>query len=367
MTIASKLTVTRQFSHIVRPFTLQTYVLFLACCLSLASGALRADVLGDAIVNDRLTDTRTLSARILGGADAEAGEYPSIVALVSPGFIPLDQRLFCGGTVVAETWVLTAAHCLYDSFGQPLQPGFIRVIAGITDLAEEQPEREIQVERVIIHPDYDRLLELPPNDIALLELQSAAPAPISTLFTGETDNDIGSMAAIAGWGAIEFTDAFNAVYPTMLQEAFVPLVSDQTCNAPQSYDGSIVDSHLCAGFVDGQVDACAGDSGGPLYITRNGVQVQAGISSFGIGCGLPLFYGIYTEVSFFIPWLSQYIAVPFQSPDLVAQRISPDLAASNSQRESVFAGALGWQGMLMLLVMTGAFRRKFTSQTSALI
>jgi len=185
--------------------------------------------------------------------------------------------------------------------------------------------------------------------------------------TGETDNDIGSMAAIAGWGAIEFTDAFNAVYPTMLQEAFVPLVSDQTCNAPQSYDGSIVDSHLCAGFVDGQVDACAGDSGGPLYITRNGVQVQAGISSFGIGCGLPLFYGIYTEVSFFIPWLSQYIAVPFQSPDLVAQRISPDLAASNSQRESVFAGTLGWQGVLMLLVMTGAFRRKFTSQTSALI
>lgn len=270
---------------------------------------------------EAIVDKRPISARVLGGGNAEPGAYPSIVALVSPGNLPLDQRLFCGGTVVADRWVLTAAHCLYDFvYEQPIQPERIRVVAGITDLELEAPALEIGVVRVVIHPDYDNSLELPPNDIALIELETAVSAPAAILFSDESENFISSLGNVAGWGAIDYEDKFNPEYPTALQDAVVPLVSDNVCNAKESYGGSIVRSHLCAGYIDGKVDACAGDSGGPLYININGVQVQIAITSFGVGCGLPLFYGIYTDVSYFIPWLSNFIDVPYQSPEFLAKR-----------------------------------------------
>ena len=358
----------------------------IACCVQMGSALAQSrlentpsaagpsvateDVNAGAVVNDdqavAIVNNRSLSARILGGGDANPGEYPSMVALVNPGFASLDRRLFCGATVVAERWVMTAAHCVFDGFGQMLDPEFVRAVSGINDLQLDTPDTEHRILRIIVHPDYDRTRELPPNDIALLELESEMVAPAATLFTGETENFTDTMGFIAGWGAIEYSDPANAVYPTTLQDAAVPLVSNDVCNAPQSYDGLIEDEHLCAGFVDGEIDACAGDSGGPLFITVNGEQLQAGITSFGIGCGLPLFYGIYTNVSHFIPWLSQYIEVPFQSPELVAERALPDDTPANSDSDDgLFGAASGLYGLSVLLVWVVARagrRRTFVPQ-----
>ena len=311
-----------------------------------------------------------LSARILGGGEAETGEYPSMVALVNPGIAALERRFFCGATVVAERWVMTAAHCLFDNFGQLLNPEFVRAVAGINDLRLDTPDAEHRVLRIVVHPDYDRTRDLPPNDIALLELESDIGAPGVTLFAGDTEDYANSLGYIAGWGAIEFESLATAVYPTALQDAVVPLVANDVCNAPQSYDGLIEDEHLCAGFVDGEIDACAGDSGGPLFIYADGEQRQAGIVSFGIGCGLPLFYGIYTDVSHYIPWLSQYVDVPFQSPELVAQRAQPERTAvvSNSDDGAFFGGASGRYGLsvLLLWVLIRVSRRAVPSSGTAI-
>jgi len=293
-----------------------------------------------------IVDNRPLSARIVGGGEAEPGAYPSVVALVRTGFGSTEQRLECGGTLVAERWVLTAAHCVLTDSLSLRTPESLRVVAGVTDLAQESLIEETDVLQIVIHPDYDGNLELPPNDIALLELAQAPAVEIAPLFTGESQDYVGSMGFIAGWGAIEYSSVFDAIYPSTLQDAAVPLVSDAVCNDPQSYDGLIVDSHLCAGFVDGEVDACAGDSGGPLFLKQDGVMTQAGIISFGAGCGLPLFYGIYTDVSHFIPWLSQYIPVPDQSPDLVAARQARATRAANDDDSF-----LGGTGVLWLLIL----------------
>ncbi|MFK7857870.1 MAG: serine protease [Granulosicoccus sp.] len=327
--------------------------------VAMAQSGLDQSVTNQSGSNDSATaiiNNRPLTARILGGGDAEPGEYPSMVALVTPGFVPLDQRLFCGGTLVADRWIMTAAHCVHDIFNLPRRPDFIRVVAGIDDLVRDTPDREHRVRQIIIHPNYDGLRELPPNDIALLELETVVNAPVATLFAGETNDFTSTFGFIAGWGAIEYADPDNPVYPTMLQDALVPLITNELCNAPQSYGGLIADTHLCAGFADGMVDACAGDSGGPLFINANGVQVQAGITSFGNGCGLPLFYGIYTNVSHFIPWLGQYIDVPFQDPQLAAFRAIQAndrlfKGSLNSDGGLFGGGALAWPGLWLLLAV----------------
>ena len=266
--------------------------------------------------------------------------------------------MFCGGTLVDERWVLTAAHCVLDNFQQPLDPASFRVVAGFSDLSLASPVDEVQVLQVVVHPDFDLNQELPPNDIALVELAAATAATVSPLFTGDSSLYTGSFGAIAGWGAIEFDDPFRPVYPTILQDAVVPLVSHEDCNSPQSYDGILAESHLCAGYVDGEIDACAGDSGGPLYLRIAGQQMQAGIVSFGVGCGLPLFYGIYTDISFFIPWLSEYIPVPEQSAELILSRQesvdNPSVSGGGSAGESFLSadsggGKTGYLSLLMLM------------------
>ena len=319
---------------------------------------------------DAIVNTRSLSARILGGGDAEIGDYPSVVALVSAGFSSSDQRLFCGGTLVDERWVLTAAHCVLDNFQQPLDPASIRVVAGFSDLSLSSPADEVQVLQVVVHPDFDLSKQLPPNDIALIQLAADTAATVTPLFTGDSSLYTGSFGAIAGWGAIEFDDPFRPVYPTILQDAVVPLVSHEDCNAPQSYDGILAESHLCAGYVDGEIDACAGDSGGPLYLRVDGQQMQAGIVSFGVGCGLPLFYGIYTDISFFIPWLSEFIPVPEQSAELILSRQestdNPSVSGGDDSAGESFlsadsgGGKMGYLSLLLLMSMV-SLRYRATS------
>lgn len=309
-----------------------------------------AQSVADTSSSTSIIDERSIESRILGGGDAEPGEWPSQVALVQAGEQALPFRLFCGGTVVSSRWVLTAAHCLHDHSNQIVDPSSLRVVGGITNLSADAVSEELEIAAIVIHPDYDPTRELPPHDIALLELQSPIDSPAVNLFVGETAEHNETLGYIVGWGATSYQNSVPSSYPSRLQDAAVPLVSNAQCNSPQSYDGLIMPSHFCAGYVDGEVDACAGDSGGPLYLIQDGEAYQAGITSFGTGCGLPFFYGIYTDISHYIPWLSNYIEVPYQSPELVASRqntgFSPvQIAAGDSFARGSGASADDSSGM----------------------
>jgi secreted trypsin-like serine protease len=314
-----------------------------------------------------------LSSRIIGGRDAPANSWPSLVALVTPGTANVKDRFFCGATLVAERWVLTAAHCLFSSQGLRTLPSQLRVIEGIRNLANDVPEEEISVTNIVIHPQYNNRINVPPFDIALLELGSALNAPVVNLFAGDPATRNGTTSYIAGWGAIRYIDENNATYPSQLQDASLPIVPLARCNSIISYQGLITHRQICAGLNDGGIDSCAGDSGGPLFIIEDGEIIQLGITSYGNGCALPNFYGVYTSVSHLIPWLSNYIDVPAQSPELAARLDSgaplpepepdpdPDpitLPEPIADKDSGFFGALNPLSGIVLLLYWSLRRRR---------
>jgi len=323
-----------------------------------------ASYASDGVINpvagpDAIFNESSIQNRVYGGGDAEPGSWPSMAAIVSTGPFPLEDRFFCGGSVIGDRWILTAAHCMFDPFGAQSQPSEIRVVVGINDLQDETAEEAV-VTNIFVHPQYNDASGILRNDIALLELANVVAAPGTILFAGNPESVSDSMGFIAGWGATGVDpDNGSEIYPNLLQDASVPLVPLQSCNSPESYQGGISDTQVCAGFSTGGIDSCVGDSGGPLYLIQNGEQVQVGITSFGNGCGLPNFYGVYTNISSFRAWIASFIAVAdsnttngFVAVD-GADSVTVDVADAGSSKVSVGArrkgGSLNFVSLWLLL------------------
>lgn len=260
--------------------------------LALAAAALPGCALDD--VGYRDLDTR--SEEIVGGQDAQPGEFPWQIAL---------QRKYgksfyhsCGGSILNERWIVTAAHCV-----KGVAVKSMRVVAGDHNRnVDEGVEQAASVSRAVIHPGYSSAtLE---NDIALLELsvpltlsaarRTAAVALFTPAHRAAGLDAPGSLAIISGWG--DTTEGGNL--PDVLQFAEIPIVSDAAARAVYG-ESAITDSMLPAGYDQGGVDTCQGDSGGPLVIEGPDGPLLAGLTSWGTGCARPGTPGIYTEVSYF--------------------------------------------------------------------
>uniref|UniRef100_A0A3P9L3B4 Peptidase S1 domain-containing protein n=1 Tax=Oryzias latipes TaxID=8090 RepID=A0A3P9L3B4_ORYLA len=234
-----------------------------------------------------------LNNRIVGGQDAPAGFWPWQVSLQG-------SRHFCGGSLINNQWVLTAAHCFPSGSASG-----VTVVLGLQSLQGSNPNNVSRtITRLILHENYNSN----DNDIALLQLSSPVNftnyiTPVCLSATNSTFYS-GVNTWVTGWGNIGSGVSLPA--PQTLQEVQVPIVGNRRCKC--SYGASsITDNMMCAGLLAGGKDSCQGDSGGPLVIKQNNLWIQAGVVSFGIGCAEPNFPGVYTRVSRYQTWINTQI------------------------------------------------------------
>ena len=232
---------------------------------------------------------------IVGGEDADILDYPWQVALIesSGGW----SWAFCGGSIIDNYWILTAAHCLED-----VNENNLYVMAG-SDNSYAQGGDSYSVEEIIVHPNYNN--NTMNNDIALLKLNN----PIyfnsykqSVMLICDEQVSMGAqspgtMATITGWGETE-TNNYNGT----LQVASVPITTTSNYGWGQ-IDGDMI----MAGYSSGGYDSCQGDSGGPMVARDidDTEWMQVGIVSWGYGCAEPGYPGVYTRVSYFLEWICE--------------------------------------------------------------
>ncbi|XP_053736309.1 trypsin-like [Synchiropus splendidus] len=220
--------------------------------------------------------------RIIGGQECEANSRPYMASL-NYGYH------FCGGVLINDQWVLSVAHCWYNPYA-------MQIMLGDHDLrAYEGTEQLMKTDTIIWHPDYDyQTLDF---DIMLIKLfhpvtVTKTVAPIS-LPTGCPYP--GLVCSVSGWGDTAMGD--EVYMPTRLQCLDVPVVSDEECE--RAYPDMITRRMMCAGYMDGGRDACNGDSGSPLVC----FDEVHGLVSWGQGCALPDYPGVYVKVCEFLYWI----------------------------------------------------------------
>lgn len=232
--------------------------------------------------------------RIVGGTPAADGAWPWFAGMGDELYGTYE--LYCGATLVAPQWAVTAAHC---TAGITVETDKVALLMG-TNTAYEGGN-SYPVDQIIDHPDYDS--ETMDSDISLLHLATpATETPVRVVRQGDPDNITapGTMGTAIGWG----TTSSGGESSTDLLQVSVPIISNTQLTTMYAGEGTITENMMGAGYPEGGKDSCQGDSGGPFVVQdAKGNWVLAGVVSWGTGCADADYPGVYTRVSNFRNWL----------------------------------------------------------------
>jgi len=248
-----------------------------------------------------LAPTARVATRIIGGHVSTPYSWPFMCTIE-------DQQLhslICAGSLIksrtGKYFIITAAHCI-SHLGTNVAR--IKSRCSIHNVLSHDPSAvDMPLSGAVIHPNFNQDFHF---DMGLLQVSgdvnltdSLQPVCLPTVPHQQYE-----MATVLGWGHTVETGGTGS---PELREGRKPIVSDAQCAT--AYGVAFTpNSMLCAGYIEqGGADACVMDSGGPLLAERNGSYELVGLVSWGYGCGLPQYPGVYGDVYDMIQWLDMTI------------------------------------------------------------